>query len=142
MFPGDVYLQIKGETYSSGQVDDRLAGAILSSNFARIRLHEEGRTKVAPEFLVWYLRHPESRKILRRASRGSTISFLPVDGVREIPIPVPNAETQARVAGLHRDLLEMAVTQSTMIADRISLGDALTWAAVVQEGENRREAEQ
>lgn len=56
--------------------------------------------KVNPLFLNYYLNAPEQRHKLLRNSNGATVSHVNMPIIRNLPIDLPNLETQRRIAGV------------------------------------------
>jgi type I restriction enzyme S subunit len=74
------------------------------------------RHGVSPEYIRWWLRHATVRGELDDLFTGSTIKHLPGRQLARIPIPIPPAEEQRRIA----DRLEEFESRRASVAARLS----------------------
>jgi restriction endonuclease S subunit len=93
----DVLFAAKGRQFFAAVYTGRFAPAVASTTFFVIKVDE---AKILPEFLAWYLNHPETNSFLSAASRGSSIPMVPKSMLEEMLIPVPDIQTQQKIVAL------------------------------------------
>jgi type I restriction enzyme S subunit len=100
---GDVLISIRGTYGRVAAVPDDLDGANITQDSARIAplplLHRG--------FLVHFLRSPECQTFLRRVARGVAVKGVNIRDLRELRVPLPDVDTQARTAALLDDQLSL-----------------------------------
>lgn len=57
---------------------------------------------VEPGYLAWWLNSHKLQALLRDAARGSKVAFIPLRVVQDLPVPLPDLETQRATACYHR----------------------------------------
>lgn len=68
------------------------------------------RLEVLPDYLAWYLNHPDTERAMRGLVVGSKLPFLPLSAVRQLEVELPPLEVQQRIVAvhtLHRRLTEL-----------------------------------
>jgi restriction endonuclease S subunit len=101
---GDVLFAAKGtknfaawyESLPSGQAGKNLP-AVASTSFFVIRLKENFRDKILPEFLAWFINHPGSQKILKGKAMGTSIVSISKSVLEELEINIPDLQTQKTI---------------------------------------------
>jgi restriction endonuclease S subunit len=101
---GDVLFAAKGtknfavwyESLPSGQAGKNLP-AVASTSFFVIRLKENFRDKILPEFLAWFINHPGSLKILKAKAMGTSIVSISKSVLEELEIYIPDLQTQKTI---------------------------------------------
>lgn len=74
-------------------------GKLIPSNFAIIEPSEQ----LLPDYLEWFINeHPDSKKQLRIATQGSTISALSIQMLRTLEINLPPMNVQVKIGNIHR----------------------------------------
>lgn len=74
-------------------------GKLIPSNFAIIEPSEQ----LHPDYLEWFINeHPDSKKQLRVATQGSTISALSIQMLRTLEIILPPMNVQVKIGSIHR----------------------------------------
>ena len=94
---GDVLFAAKGRQFFAAVYTGRFAPAVASTTFFVLKVDA---AKIIPEFLAWYLNHPETNSFLSAASRGSSIPMVPKSMLEEMLIPVPDMQTQQKVVAI------------------------------------------
>ena len=96
--PGDVLLAGKGNNNFAVHYKGIVKQAIASSTFIVIRILDQ--SMILPEFLSWYLNHPQTQLFFKDQSRGTDILSLTIRSIRDMDIFIPPVKKQ-------RDILEL-----------------------------------
>ena len=67
------------------------------------------KSKVCPDYLVYYLLAPEQQYKLLGTANGATVAHVNIPIIRSMPVELPSLETQAKIAGClssYDDLIE------------------------------------
>lgn len=107
------------------EVDDHPTAA--SSHFYIVRT-DTGR--LDPGYLVWFLNHPRTKRVLEAENRGTHLPFLPIQALRQLDVPLPPIERQRHIA--HVDELTRCESELTadLLAEYTTLRAESTWHAV------------
>lgn len=81
----DILIANKGIKFSSTLIGEEYEGAICSSSFFVISLHNH---EILPEYLFWYLNQREALSYLKSNVSGSTIPSLTKKALESLEIPV------------------------------------------------------
>lgn len=102
--PGHFYLQVndvlyaaKGDKNFAVIYPEGIGGAVASPSFLIIRLIVNF---VLPEFLVWYLNHPEVAEKLKKLAIGTNIRSISRKSLAEFRVEVPPLEKQVQLLEL------------------------------------------
>jgi type I restriction enzyme M protein len=96
---GDVLLPAKGGRYAATLVTDELAGYVASSGFFILQLSPG----IIPAYLVAYLNHPLTQRLLRGMTNASTtVPVLNKAALLATPIDLPPLPVQQHLAALHQ----------------------------------------
>ena len=95
--PEDILLLSQGAHNRAVVVPGKIESAIFSSFFRRIRITA---TNVLSDYLQWYLNQEKTKKYLKRFTVGTDIQFLPTRELKELPIPIPNIDTQKDIIAI------------------------------------------
>lgn len=91
---GDVLFAAKGIKNFAAVFQEHNATAVASTSFFVIRLTVN---YVLPEYLAWFLNHPNTLKIIKSKARGTSIASISKSVLEETTIIVPDLETQKKV---------------------------------------------
>jgi hypothetical protein len=126
---GDVLFQSRGSRHPAALVDTTIRGIaalglhVLKPNLRRIR----------PEFLVWYLNHPNAQAQIKDIAKGSYVPFVSKAALEQFRLPVPPMQIQDRmvaIANLRQRERKFAVQLEQL---RQHLVDGVTWQAVARD---------
>lgn len=95
---GDVLLAIKGGKYFAALYPEKFAPAIASSTFIVIR---PDIMIVNSAYLVWYLNHPKTQKVLQNKEKGTALPSINKKDVEDIEITIPSLEKQHLIYKIH-----------------------------------------
>lgn len=91
--PADVLVSIRGTYGRVVLVPDELKGANVTQDTARVALLPQLR----PDFVALVLRSPWAQHHLKKVARGVGVKGVNIADLREVPVPLPNLEVQARI---------------------------------------------
>jgi len=94
---GDVYISNVGTIGLVGMVADELSGANLTENAVRLHNFSE---KCLPEYLMYYLQSDIGQNEIRMNTVGSTQPKLPIYGIKNINVYLPDLDTQKKVVSI------------------------------------------
>lgn len=95
---GDVLLKSKGASHLGTVADEPLENTIASSHIIILRPKTNA---VLPEYLTWYINQNPAQQRIDSLSVGSNVRHLSIKSISELPIPVPEMETQKKIAELY-----------------------------------------
>lgn len=96
---GDVLFAAKG-VRNFAAVYDIEEPAVASTSFFVIRLEEEFKNRILPEFLVWLMNHPVYQAYLKGQAMGSSIASISKGVLEDLEISIPAVETQKLVLNI------------------------------------------
>jgi len=98
LIPGDVLLAGKGSSNFAVHYKGIIKQAIASSTFIVIRIFDQ--TVLMPEFLCWYLNHPQTQLFFKDQSRGTDILSLTIRSIKDLPVFIPDIKKQETILKL------------------------------------------
>jgi restriction endonuclease S subunit len=103
---GDVIFAAKGIKNFATRYESKNGYCVASSTFLVIRLKEEFRNIVNPDYLCWFLNHPKTQEWIKVAARGSSMASIPKAKLQELEITLPPIEKQQLI--VHINALQYA----------------------------------
>ena len=91
---GDILFAAKGTKNFAAVFGNHNEPAVASTSFFVIRLTKKN---ILPQFLVWYLNHPSTQKLLKGQAIGTSIVSISKTVLEELEIPVPDIKTQKAI---------------------------------------------
>jgi restriction endonuclease S subunit len=94
---GDVLFKSRGSSHTAlvmGEIDEDV---IAVSQFFILRPKE----KLLPEYLAWYINQQKAQQYISLCSAGTAIQHISKKALEELDIPVPDMETQKKIANLY-----------------------------------------
>jgi len=95
---GDVLFLAKGARRAAVAVRDPQPHAMPVSTFYILRVRDED--VLLPEYLAWYLNSAAGEHLAAEARQGTTMPFVSLQALMELPVDLPPTATQRRVAML------------------------------------------
>jgi restriction endonuclease S subunit len=92
--PGDVLFASKGIRNFAAWYEGQNQLAVASTSFFVIRLQNEN---VMPEYLAWYLNHPNTQKILKGRAIGTSMVSISKSVLEELEISIPDLRMQKAI---------------------------------------------
>ena len=97
----EILFNAKGRRFFACLFKDEFEHTIASASFLVLTLQEE---LVVPEFLVWYLNHPETLKVFDSKMTTQVMPSITKQELGNLEIIIPTFETQKQIVAL--DLLK------------------------------------
>jgi hypothetical protein len=94
---GDILMAAKGHDHFAVMYTPDMGQAVASTVFMVIRPTSHD---VLPEYVAWFLNHPQVQNYLKLASKGSNLPSITIKDIEEIDVPIPSIETQRLVLQL------------------------------------------
>lgn len=91
---GDILFAAKGTKNFAAVFENYNEPAVASTSFFVIRLTQKN---ILPHFLVWYLNHPSTQKLLKGQAIGTSIVSISKAVLEELEIPVADIKTQKAI---------------------------------------------
>lgn len=98
---GEVVFNAKGRRFFASLFKNEYAHTIASATFLVLTLDNK---TVLPEFLVWYLNHPETLKVFDSKMSTQVMPSITKQELGDLEIIIPSFETQKQIVAL--DLLK------------------------------------
>ena len=97
----EILFNAKGRRFFACLFKDEFEHTIASASFLVLTLQEE---LLAPEFLVWYLNHPETLKVFDSKMTTQVMPSITKQELGNLEVIIPTFETQKQIVAL--DLLK------------------------------------
>lgn len=94
---GDVLFSAKGTKNFAAVYENQNPAAVASTSFFVLR---PAKNKILPEYLSWFLNHPETQKFLKDKARGTAIPSIRKTELEDLEISIPSIEKQRTVIQL------------------------------------------
>lgn len=92
--PCDVLFASKGTKNFAAWYENINHLTVASTSFFVIRLLDNSRSLILPEFLVWFINHPQSQKYLKGNAIGTSIVSISKTVLEELEISIPDLPIQ------------------------------------------------
>jgi len=92
--PGDIVFAAKGIKNFAAVFEAHNQSAVASTSFFVIKLLDD---KVLPQYLAWFLNHPETQKYLKTFARGTSIASISKSVLEQLEVPVPDNQAQENI---------------------------------------------
>lgn len=91
LLAGDVLFSAKGTKNFAAIFESHNPASVASTSFFVLRLQDGS---VLPEYLVWYINHPNSQNLLKGEARGTSIPSISKSMLESLEISIPDLNTQ------------------------------------------------
>ena len=91
---GDILFAAKGNKNFAALYDNPNRPCIASTSFFVIRL---ANSTILPEYLVWFLNHPETQKILKSQAIGTSMASISKSVLESLEISIPDLKIQQTI---------------------------------------------
>ncbi len=122
---GDLLFAGKGTTYLC-KVFDLDIKAVPSTTLFSIRLHNND---ILPEYLCWYLNHPNVVAVIKSAQAGSVTPLIHKPTLENLKITIPDMEMQKKIVDLsnlqkrEEQLLKKIAEKRVQITNQILINE-------------------
>jgi restriction endonuclease S subunit len=96
---GDILIAAKGNDNFAVVCKGKLEFAVASSVFMVIKVTEP--ENVLPEYLAWFINHPQTQQQLHISSKGSSFPSIAKSDIEEITLPIPSIKKQQHLIYLY-----------------------------------------
>ena len=93
---GDIVLPARGEHYDAQVLNPK--GPLIASS--QLFVLQTSSAHVLQDYLGWYLNQTDARNFILKNRVGSSIPMLNITTLGELPVPVPDLDTQRRIVAL------------------------------------------
>lgn len=93
---GDVLFVAKGPRNFAVYIQDIPRASVCSSHFFHLKVKEQEKARILPEFLAWQINQSAVQTYLARCGQGSVVPSLTRELIEAMPVMVPPLEAQAR----------------------------------------------
>ncbi len=91
---GDILFAAKGTKNFAAVFENHNEPAVASTSFFVIRLTQKN---ILPHFLVWFLNHPSTQKLLKGQAIGTSIVSISKAVLDELEVPLTDIKTQKAI---------------------------------------------
>lgn len=91
---GDVLFAAKGSKNFATWYENKNLPAVASTSFFVIKIDNNFKNKILPEYLAWCLNNPNSQIILKGKAKGTAIASISKTALEELEISIPDVQTQ------------------------------------------------
>ena len=102
---GDIIMGRRGEMARCALIGEKENGWFCGTGSLYFRPNQK---KVNPQYLYWVLSNSNTKAYLENEAKGSTMSNLNLNIVRNIPLPLPSLEEQIQIVKKVEDLFAFA----------------------------------
>ncbi|GIZ09360.1 restriction endonuclease subunit S [Flavobacterium sp. UMI-01] len=127
---GEIVFNAKGRRFFAILIDEKYDATIASATFLVLTIDSK---TILPEFLVWYLNHPETLKVFDSKTNTQVMPSITKQELGNLEIIIPTFETQKQIVGL--DLLKKKQTklQKELITLEENYINAITYKKIKNE---------
>ena len=127
---GDLIFRSRGYSTTAILFDSDEKDVGIAAPLLRIRANRE---KVLPEYLLWYLNQPRTQQRLASLATKTTVSALNIKSLKEIPITLPDMETQKLIGEVYAlSVREQKLLELIGKKRRVYTDESLTSLAEIQ----------
>ena len=99
---GDVLFSAKSSKNFATWYESKNGLAVASSTFFVIRIKDNFKEKIIPEYIVWFINHPDSNNWLKKKAIGSAMPSISKAALQELKISLPDIKTQKSILEIKR----------------------------------------
>ena len=93
----DVLFVAKGSRNFAALYRASAGPAIASTSFLILRIRDQHKSRVLPEYLVWFINHRRTQERLKALAKGSGIPSVAISDLADIEIPIPPVQAQRKI---------------------------------------------
>lgn len=99
---GDLLFAAKGLNNFAVVYHTGIGKAVASSSFIVLKINEENRQTIQPDYLAWFITHHKQIKLMHQQQLGTTIPSISMKQLGELEIDIPIVEVQNKIVAIHR----------------------------------------
>lgn len=120
----EILFNAKGRRFFAALFQNEYSFTIASTSFLVLTINDN---IILPEYLVWYLNHPETLKVFNSKMTTQNIPSITKQELGELEIIIPNFDTQNKIVKLDFLKKEQIKTQKELITLKENLINAVTY---------------
>lgn len=97
LYERDILFAAKGSKNFATIVTNKMGACVASSTFLVIRIKPELASKVSPQYIAWFLNHPNTLSYLKSKAIGTGVSSISKKVLEEVQITLPDFHTQQNI---------------------------------------------
>ncbi|NUN08653.1 MAG: restriction endonuclease subunit S [Ignavibacteriaceae bacterium] len=121
---GDILFAAKGDKNLAAIYRDEYPSAVASSSFFVLKPTKE----ILPDFLVWFLNHPDSQKKLKSEAKGSSIASISMKALGNLEVKIPDLHIQQLILKVD----ELRKKEKCIQNELMSLKDQITDTRIIE----------
>lgn len=94
---GDILFASKGTKNFAVSIKNKMGACVASSIFLVLRIKNDLPKIVLPEFLVWFLNHPQNQTYLKSKAIGTGLPSISKKVLEDMEITLPKISTQQNI---------------------------------------------
>jgi len=98
---GDLLFAAKGLNNFAAVYHTSIGKAVASSSFIIIKIREEKKQKIQPDYLAWFITHNKQIKLMHEQQLGTTIPSISMKQLGELEIDIPPISIQKKIVAIH-----------------------------------------
>ena len=126
----EVLFNAKGRRFFAALFRNEYSFTIASASFLVLTIQKD---HILPDFLVWYLNHPETLKVFNSKITTQNIPSITKQELGELEIIIPNFETQNKIVKLDFLKKEQIMIQKELITLKANLINTVTYKKLKNE---------
>lgn len=99
---GDLLFAAKGLNNFAVVYYNDIGKAVASSSFIVIKINEENKQAIQPDYLAWFITHHKQIKLMHQQQLGTTIPSISMKQLSELEIDIPPIAVQKRIVSVHQ----------------------------------------
>lgn len=115
---GDIIFKAKSGDNIAALVEEEMENLLATSHFIIIRIKEEYKDEILPEYLTMYLNSEYAQDYFKARSEGSVLPIIKLNTLDELEIIVPDKMEQERLYELYKMMLEERVMMQKLMMAR------------------------
>ena len=126
----EVLFNAKGRRFFATLFCNEYSFTIASASFLVLTIQND---LILPEFLVWYLNHPETLKVFDYKISTQNIPSITKQELGDLEIIIPNFETQKKIVKLNSLIKEQITIQKELMTLKENLINTVTYKKLQNE---------
>ena len=99
---GDLLFAAKGLNNFAAVYRTRIGKAVASSSFIILKIKEEKKQLIQPDYLAWFITHHKQIKLMHQQQLGTTIPSISMKQLAKLEIDIPSIDVQKKIVEVHQ----------------------------------------
>lgn len=131
LLQNEILFNAKGRRFFASLFQNQYPFTIASASFLVLTIKEN--TNILPDFLVWFLNHPETLKTFDYKMTSQNIPSITKQELGDLEIIIPNFDTQNKIVKIDSLKKDQIVIQKELIILNENLINAVTYKKLKNE---------